>query len=352
MSEDPSTTVVIEATTVPVVDPPAVTVIVAPPVDYYFDSYSHYGIHMEMLKDSHRTGTYRDSILMNAHVFKDKVVLDVGCGTGILSMFAAKAGARKVIGVDCSSIANQASEVVKENGFEGVITIIKGKIEELQIEDKVDIIISEWMGYFLLYESMLNTVLYARDKFGKKGVLLFPDRANMYIQGITDEHYVKSKFNVWDNVEGFDFSYYKRLSYIEPLIDTVDTNQVVTNTASLVSLDLRSCTLEDLAFSSTFNLTANFDSVIHALSVHFDTPFTAGHEHVVLDTSHRRPPTHWRQTVLYLYNPLRIRGGEQVHCTMKCKPNSGNPRDLDIDLHVDFDGTLQVSHFDQDFRLR
>lgn len=53
----------------------------------------------EMLKDEVRTLTYRNSMFHNRHLFKDKVVLDVGSGTGILCMFAAKAGARKVIGV-------------------------------------------------------------------------------------------------------------------------------------------------------------------------------------------------------------------------------------------------------------
>jgi protein arginine N-methyltransferase 1 len=57
------------------------------------------GIHEEMLKDEVRTGKYQAAILHNAALFKDKVVLDVGCGTGILSMFAAQAGAKKVIGV-------------------------------------------------------------------------------------------------------------------------------------------------------------------------------------------------------------------------------------------------------------
>ena len=64
--------------------------------DYYFDSYAHFGIHEEMLKDTVRTNTYKNAILHNKHLFRDKVVLDVGCGTGILSMFAAKAGASKV----------------------------------------------------------------------------------------------------------------------------------------------------------------------------------------------------------------------------------------------------------------
>lgn len=50
--------------------------------DYYFDSYAHFGIHEEMLKDEVRTCTYRNSIYHNKHLFKDKVVLDIGCGTG------------------------------------------------------------------------------------------------------------------------------------------------------------------------------------------------------------------------------------------------------------------------------
>ena len=52
-----------------------------------------------MLKDKIRTLTYRDAIVQNRHLFRDKVIMDVGSGTGILSMFAAKAGARKVFAV-------------------------------------------------------------------------------------------------------------------------------------------------------------------------------------------------------------------------------------------------------------
>ena len=71
-----------------------------------------------MLKDEVRTLTYRNSIYHNKHLFRGKVVLDVGCGTGVLSMFAAKAGAAKVIGIECSSICDYARKIVSANGFD------------------------------------------------------------------------------------------------------------------------------------------------------------------------------------------------------------------------------------------
>lgn len=81
-------------------------------------------IHESMLKDSIRTDSYRDFIYDNKRLFKDKVVLDVGCGTGILSMFCAKAGAKQVIAVDNSNIIDRAKEIVWENGFGDVITYV------------------------------------------------------------------------------------------------------------------------------------------------------------------------------------------------------------------------------------
>lgn len=97
--------------------------------------------------------------------------MDVGCGTGILSIFAAKAGAQKVIGIDNSDILDTSLKIVRENGLDSKIQLLKGKIEDLAQDriEKVDIIISEWMGYFLFYESMLDMVLYARDQWLKPG---------------------------------------------------------------------------------------------------------------------------------------------------------------------------------------
>lgn len=67
----------------------------------------------------------------NKHLFAGKVVMDVGCGTGILSMFAVRAGAKLVIGIECSTIIEQAKKIVEANGFADKITLIKSKCEDI-----------------------------------------------------------------------------------------------------------------------------------------------------------------------------------------------------------------------------
>jgi protein arginine N-methyltransferase 1 len=193
--------------------------------DYYFDSYAHHAIHEEMLKDQVRTRTYQMAIQNNAHLFQDKIVLDVGCGTAILSMFAVQAGARHVYAVDYSSIIDQARQIVNRNGFSDSITLIKGKVEEIELPvSTVDVIISEWMGYCLLYESMLDTVIFARDKWLIPNGIVFPDKAVMYLCAMEDAQVKNDRIDFWDNVYGFDMTPIKDIAIREPVVDVVDSN--------------------------------------------------------------------------------------------------------------------------------
>lgn len=108
--------------------------------------------------------------------------------------FAVKAGAKHVIGVDMSTIIGKAKDIIERNGMTAQITLLQGKMEEVSLPyPKVDIILSEWMGYFLLYESMLDTVLYARDQYLAEGGLIFPDKASIFMAGIEDGDYKDEK---------------------------------------------------------------------------------------------------------------------------------------------------------------
>jgi ribosomal protein L11 methylase PrmA len=86
-----------------------------------------------MLKDTVRTRSYQRAIEENPNDFKDKIVLDIGCGTGILSIFAARAGAKHVYAIENAEIALFAEEIIKRNGLSSKITVIKGKMEEITL---------------------------------------------------------------------------------------------------------------------------------------------------------------------------------------------------------------------------
>nr|XP_028599708.1 protein arginine N-methyltransferase 8 isoform X3 [Podarcis muralis] len=295
--------------------------------DYYFDSYAHFGIHEEMLKDEVRTLTYRNSMYHNKHVFKDKIVLDVGSGTGILSMFAAKAGAKKVYGIECSSISDYSEKIVKANHLDHIITIFKGKVEEVELPvDKVDIIVSEWMGYSLFYESMLNTVIFARDKWLKPGGLMFPDRAALYVVAIEDRQYKDFKIHWWENVYGFDMTCIRDVAMKEPLVDIVDPKQVVTNACLIKEVDIYTVKTEDLVFTSAFCLQIQRNDYIHALVTYFNIEFTKCHKKIGFSTAPDAPYTHWKQTVFYLEDYLTVRRGEELYGSISIKPNEKNVR--------------------------
>lgn len=86
-----------------------------------------------MLKDTVRTRAYQNAIEGNPFDFKDKIVMDIGCGTGILSIFAARAGAKHVYAIENAEIALYAVEIIKRNGLSDKITVIKGKMEEITL---------------------------------------------------------------------------------------------------------------------------------------------------------------------------------------------------------------------------
>ena len=321
--------------------------------DYYFDSYAHHAIHEEMLKDDVRTRTYETAILQNKHLFQNKVVLDVGCGTAILSMFACQAGAKHVIGVDCSSIIHKAQRIVELNGFADRITLIQGKVEEIELPvTHVDIIVSEWMGYFLLYESMLDTVLYARDKWLVPGGIIFPDKATMYICAAEDGQGKRDRIAFWENVYGFNMMPLQEVALQEPVVDVVAPDAIVTNSVAFLSLDILTCTKEDLSFEADFELEVQRNDFLHGFVVYFECAFTQVHKPIGFSTAPFARYTHWKQTMLYLKKTLTICQGERVKGSLKCKPNANNNRDLDIELSVKFDGQYSKMNSKSDYKLR
>ncbi|KAF8081895.1 hypothetical protein N665_0858s0011 [Sinapis alba] len=292
----------------------------------------------EMLKDVVRTKTYQNVIYQNKFLIKDKVVLDVGAGTGILSLFCAKAGAKHVYAVECSQMADMAKEIVKANGFSDVITVLKGKIEEIELPTpKVDVIISEWMGYFLLFENMLDSVLYARNKWLVDGGVVLPDKASLFLTAIEDSEYKEDKIEFWNSVYGFDMSCIKKKAMMEPLVDTVDQKQIVTDSRLLKTMDISKMSSGDASFTAPFKLVAQRNDYIHALVAYFDVSFTMCHKLLGFSTGPKSRATHWKQTVMYLEDVLTVCEGETITGSMSVSYNKKNPRDIDIKLIYSFE---------------
>lgn len=174
-------------------------------------------------------------------------------------------------------------------------------MEEIELPvEKVDIIISEWMGYCLFYEAMFDSVIYARDKYLVKGGKMFPDRATMMIASIEDEDYKDEKIGFWDNVYGVSMSCIKKWAMMEPLVDVIDKKTINSNSCPILDVDLEKVKIKDLDFASGFKLSINKNDYVHALVTWFDVYFSHGNKPIILSTSPYSKSTHWKQIIFYL----------------------------------------------------
>lgn len=262
-----------------------------------------------MLQDIPRTETYYNAITQNPQLFKDKVVVDVGCGTGILSFFAVKAGAKKVYAIENTSIIKVAKKLARHNGFDN-IQFINALAEQVQLPEQVDIIISEWMGHFLVHERMLESVLIIRDKYLKPDGLMFPEKGTINMALYSGKHWIQKETDFWDNDDfyGVDLSPLSlNLSQNFPhnilVVNTLNPQHLNSNINEML-FDFKTATLEDLhrlIHPVSFQLQEHIP--ITGIAIWFTVTFPGGE---ILDTSPLNPSTHWKQSVIYFKQPVIV----------------------------------------------
>ncbi|XP_059176808.1 uncharacterized protein LOC131956406 [Physella acuta] len=366
----------------------------------YFSSYCDLGVHQLMLKDRPRTLAYRNFFEKNREYVKDKVVMDVGAGTGILSLFAAAAGAKKVFAVEASGVASLCEEVVSENSLADVIEVIHGAVEEISLPQgftHVDIIVSEWMGFYLLHESMLDSVIVARDRFLAPGGILAPSHATLYFAPVDLSEHFQERAEEWSNIYGFDFSpVASRINMDEvskPLVQCLSPSVLRADPQEVLALNLQTVTLQDVAeFSKLLQFPLKHDSKIFGFAAWFDvdfvvggtvdgqmedmsgpkvlpkscvnemgdacsgeavhTPCTQGLTPDPSDMSHTQakqsslnpptrlrtgpldPPTHWKQTIIFLPQTIFVEGGVSLGCHVTMSQDASNKRHYNITVEL------------------
>jgi protein arginine N-methyltransferase 1 len=332
----------------------------------YFCSYADLYHQKQMLMDHVRMRAYHGAIMQNKHLFEGKTILDVGTGSGVLSIWAAQAGAAKVYAVEYTDMASHARNLVEKNGLSEVIEVIQSSVEDLELPCKVDIVISEWMGYFLLRESMLDSVIRARDRWMKPEGSMFPSHATMFLSTISyeddreakqDEY--KHSMNDWVRFKQEMQQYYdidmealskpfekeqKDYFVYSSLWTELRTEHVIGQPAVVKRFNLNTCTLKDsLGVDPTkYDITVPFPIRISGFAGWFTVDFAGSTgspatKRVTLSTGPEMGYTHWGQQVFYLDEPIDCSGEMTIHGEIAMTRQEKNKRlyNVKIDYAAD-----------------
>ena len=244
-----------------------------------------------------------------------KIVLDVGSGTGVLSMMCAKiCNPKHVYAVEANRhIADMSRLIIEQNGLHDQITVINKPVEDIELVDwkhgqeKAGVIISEWMGFYLVHEAMLDSVLWARDFLCEPNPVMLPSSCRIWAAIVSNEKFRADELEVWKTpiTCGLDMSTIGMARAVEltasPQIEVLDPTQLLSEPK--VAFELNLATLDRLGFmtrplSQQLCLKIAREGVFSSVGIWFDVSF--GETGIMLDSSPLSPPTHWKQTNVFL----------------------------------------------------
>ncbi|XP_057507682.1 protein arginine N-methyltransferase PRMT10-like isoform X1 [Actinidia eriantha] len=334
----------------------------------YFCTYGFLYHQKEMLCDRVRMDSYYNAVFDNKHHFDGKIVLDVGTGSGILAIWAGQAGARKVYAVEATKMSEHARELVKSNNLQDVVEVIEGSIEDVTLPEKVDVIISEWMGYFLLRESMFDSVICARDRWLKPTGVMYPSNARMWLapmrsrladQKMSDHEgamgdwfcfldETKTYYGVDMSVLTKPFSEEQKKYYLQTsLWNNLHPNQVIGTAAIIKEIDCLTVTVNDI-----LNVRASISSSISAEETRlcgfagwFDVHFRGSKENpaqqeIELTTAPSEDySTHWGQQVFLLHPPISVSKDDDLNINFSMDRSKQNHRLMEVELSCEIKQT-------------
>ncbi|KAL2506895.1 putative histone-arginine methyltransferase 1.4 [Abeliophyllum distichum] len=288
----------------------------------YFHYYGQLLHQQNMLQDYVRTGTYYAAVIENRADFAGRVVVDVGAGSGILSLFAAQAGAKHVYAVEASEMAEHARKLIAGNPLLSQrITVIKGKVEEIELPEKADVLISEPMGTLLVNERMLESYIISRDRFLNANGKMFPTVGRMHMAPFSDEYLyteIANKALFWQqqNYYGVNLTPLHDTAFqgyfSQPVVDAFDPRLLVAPAMSH-TIDFTSTKEEELyEIDIPLKFVASVGSRVHGLACWFDVLFNGSTIQRWLTTAPGAPTTHWYQMRCVLPQPIYVMPGQEI----------------------------------------
>nr|XP_046238440.1 histone-arginine methyltransferase CARM1-like [Scatophagus argus] len=299
-----------------------------------------------LLQDYLRISTYQRAILVNEMDFRDKVVLDVCCGSAILSFFAVQAGATRVYAVESSPMAKYTQILVHSNYLSERIRVLEGEVEAVGCPDMVDVIVSEPMGYMLLNDRLMESFLRAR-KWLKPNGLMFPSYGDIHLAPFSDEqlyfeHYARASFWQQRSFYGVDLSALHSPAvdefFKQPIVDTFDV-QILMARSVKHCINFMEVKEEDLhRMEIPFVFTLLQSGLVHGLAFWFDVAYLGSKSTVWLSTAPTEPLTRWYQVRCLLQTPLFAKLGQTLSGTVLLSANNRQSYDIHITATVDQSG--------------
>ena len=231
--------------------------------------------------------------------------------------------------------------------MESIIEVQHKRAEELPPNHfrRLSLMVSEWMGFYLLHESMLESVIAARD--AQQPQHMFPDKCRLYAALINLDQVVEDKVSFWKDVYGFDYRACAALSWQESIqvdmVQQVKAHQLRSEVAEVLEFNMMTVKKEEVAsVCEDVVLHSRGEGLFHGLCLWFecDFPVIDGDglvvDHITLNTSPHHPQTHWRQTVV-TFPPIDgcfIGADEAVRARIALQQSPSNPRHYEIGVEL------------------
>jgi protein arginine N-methyltransferase 1 len=271
--------------------------------DPHLGSYLDVTTHKDMLQDVVRTSAYAEAI--RALVAPGRRVLDFGSGTGVLAIFAARAGG-DVDAIERTAMVGHAREIARLSGCPQ-IRFHHVDHETFVGESSVDVIVSEWMGHAVFYESMLDPLILLRRRWLRPGGVMIPARIDLECALVTDEALYEDGCFFESQPYGINFGPIADLPLRQSRLVVLSEDQITSPVCNLASIDMHTIERTPDSFSATLQLER--ETTTYGLLVWFDSLLAPG---VTLGTGPHHPPTHWRQVFLPFPEPLVVAPGSPV----------------------------------------